>query len=127
MTADLNPSAQCFVAVMNQKPVGFIAVQHFPHPKAKNIKKIHRVVVLPDYQGIGIGKALMNFVAEHYTSKGYRLTITTSHPSINKSLKKPWRLYRSGKVQRPGRTSSLRELKRSNTASRMTCSWEYVK
>jgi GNAT superfamily N-acetyltransferase len=30
--------------------------------------RVSRLVVLPDYQGIGVGKRLLNFIAELYTS-----------------------------------------------------------
>jgi GNAT superfamily N-acetyltransferase len=31
--------------------------------------RVTRLVVLPDYQGIGVGKRLLNFVAELYSSQ----------------------------------------------------------
>jgi len=36
--------------MVNDEIAGFISVLHFPHPKVKNMKKVHRLVVLPDYQ-----------------------------------------------------------------------------
>lgn len=63
-----------------------LAVIHFPHSKNKRIKKIHRLVVLPDYQGLGIGKVFLDFVAKIYTKKGADVAITTSHPALAKSL-----------------------------------------
>lgn len=31
--------------------------------------RVSRLVVLPDYQGIGVGKRLLNIIAELYTSQ----------------------------------------------------------
>ena len=126
MNRDISPAAQVYVAEIWGKIVGFIAVLHFPHPTAKNIKRVTRLVVLPDYQGIGVGKALLNYVAELYHKKGFRMTITTSHPSLNKSMKFPWRLIRQGRVAQQGRTSKI-AVKNTLTVRRHTCSWEYKK
>lgn len=124
MNVSLNPSAQIYTATLWGKVVGFIAVLHFPHPHIKNMKKISRVVVLPDYQGVGIGKMLMQFIAKKYTNDGFRVTITTSHPAINKSMKLPWVLLRQGRVSRQGK-STIKHIAASSTRKRMTCSWEY--
>jgi GNAT superfamily N-acetyltransferase len=55
MSAELHNAAQCFVAYIDDNLVGFIAYIHLMHPKVKDIKMVHRLVVLPDYQGLGIG------------------------------------------------------------------------
>ena len=45
--------------------------------------RVTRLVVLPDYQGIGIGKRLLNFIAELYTSQTkIPFYILTSNPQI---------------------------------------------
>jgi GNAT superfamily N-acetyltransferase/alpha-D-ribose 1-methylphosphonate 5-triphosphate synthase subunit PhnL len=124
MSSDLNQTARVFVATLWGKVVGFIAVLHFPHPSVKNMKKISRVVVLPDYQGIGIGKQLLNFVGEYYTKRGFRMTITTSHPAFNKTLRSPWHLIRQSRVKGIGQTGQV-ALGKTVTANRITCSWEY--
>lgn len=125
MNKSLNDSAQVFVATLWGKIVGFIAVLHFPHPSAKNIKRISRIVVLPDYQGIGVGRVLINWVADYYSKKGFRMMITTSHPAINKTMRPPWKLLRQGRVHSVGKTSSIKGLDRTITMNRHTCSWEY--
>lgn len=124
MNSEINAGARIFVATLWGNLVGFIGVLHFPHPKVANMKKITRVVVLPDYQGIGVGKALMNFVGDHYTKTGFRLTITTSHPAINKSMRPPWYLMRQGRVGGIGQTGAV-GLNKTVTSNRNTCSWEY--
>ena len=44
--------------------------------------RVSRLVVLPDYQGVGIGRAMLSAVAEQYP----RLRITTSHPAMLRAL-----------------------------------------
>jgi GNAT superfamily N-acetyltransferase len=63
----LGAGARCYVAKLGDKPVAFIAVAHV-HMLVRYFR-VSRLVVLPDYQGIGVGKRLLNFVAEHYTSQ----------------------------------------------------------
>jgi len=68
-------------------------VLHFPHPKVKNMKKVHRLVILPDYQGAGIGIKLLESVGEYFMNDKQRYTIVTSAPSLIYALKKSnrWR------------------------------------
>jgi GNAT superfamily N-acetyltransferase len=45
-------------------------------------KRISRLVTLPDYQGLGIGMRLAERVCEDQSSRGFRLSIATSHPAV---------------------------------------------
>ena len=67
LSGSIAKGSRCYVAVYQDKPVGFIAVMHI-HMKSRYFR-VHRLVVLPDYQGIGLGKRLLNFIAELYTSQ----------------------------------------------------------
>lgn len=82
-----NNAANVFIATVNNEVAGFISVLHLPHPKAKNIKKVHRLVILPDYQGAGIGIKLLNEVGKIYKKDKWRYTIVTSAPSLINALK----------------------------------------
>ena len=96
---DLSKSPQQYVAFYNDKPVAFCAVINFPHPKIKPMWKTHRIVVLPDYQGIGIGTKLLDFVAQKYEPDYFG--ITTSLNGFAKRLMKneSMEVVRPGKVQ----------------------------
>ncbi len=83
-----NNAANVFIATVNDEVAGFLSVLHFPHPKTKNIKKVHRLVILPDYQGAGIGLKLLNEVGNLYKRENWRYTIVTSAPSLINALKK---------------------------------------
>lgn len=65
----------------------------------KNAKRVHRLVVLPDYQGIGIGMAFINKIAEMYRQQGYEFNLTTTTPAITYALRKSdkWILARYGR------------------------------
>lgn len=83
-----NNAASVYVAMINDEVAGFLSVLHLPHPKAKNIKKVHRLVILPDYQGAGFGIKFLNEVGKSYKNQDYRYTIVTSAPSLIVALKK---------------------------------------
>jgi len=68
----------------------------FKSVKAKYYR-VSRLVVLPDYQGIGVGKRLLNFIAELYSSQTKMpFYILTSNPQIIRGNMKGWRIARFG-------------------------------
>lgn len=83
------------------------------------------MVVLPDYQGIGLGGILLDFVGKYFTLKGFKFGITTSQPSLNFSLKKKknWSLIRIGRIN--GNNKSLKALNKTVSFNRITTSWFY--
>lgn len=123
MSSELNPSSHCYIGYINNNPVCFFAVLHFPHPKAKNIKKGHRLVVLPDYQGLGIGHLFSTYIADMYKKNGYRFIITSSTKSLFKqrSLDKRWIVTRKGRTK-----NSQGVLKNTNSQNKITYSYEYI-
>lgn len=82
LSAELNKAAQCFVAWADGKPVAFTSYLHFPHWGTRNIKMAHRIVVLPDYQGLGIAGRLSEWCGQYLYAQGYRYRIATSHPAM---------------------------------------------
>lgn len=120
-----NNAAKVFLAFINNQLAGFISILHFPHPKAKNIKKVHRLVVLPDFQGIGIGLRLLNEVGQIYKNEGFRYTIVTSQPSLINSLKNDskWICSHYGRVSNGGKKAIL---KNSISSNRVTASFELI-
>ena len=83
-----NNAANVFITTVNDEIAGFLSVLHFPHPKVKNMKKVHRLVILPDYQGAGFGIKFLNEVGNIYKKQKFRYTIVTSAPSLINALKK---------------------------------------
>ena len=85
LDTNLNPSAKCYCMTVNNKLAGFMGVGMFPHP-IQSYRKVHRLVIFPDYQGIGLGKIFLNFMGNYI--KDYPFAITTSQPALINSLKK---------------------------------------
>jgi GNAT superfamily N-acetyltransferase len=82
LSGDLLVSARCFGAWIGKDLVGFTSYRHFPHARVKNIKMGHRLVVLPDYQGLGIGGRLDDWLGQHLWDQGYRYRNTVAHPAL---------------------------------------------
>lgn len=123
-----NNAANVFIATVNDEIAGFISILHFPHPKAKNIKKVHRLVILPDYQGAGIGLRLLNEIGYIYKKQKYKYTIVTSAPSLINALKKSkeWICKRIGRATKPSENSNIKSLREEggNSSNRITASFE---
>jgi ABC-type lipoprotein export system ATPase subunit/GNAT superfamily N-acetyltransferase len=86
LTDELNKAAKCFLIMWNDKPIAFVGVLPFPHGSLKNAFRISRLVVLPDFQGLGVGFAVLNYVCSLYKSIGCRMFIKTSNPGLGEKL-----------------------------------------
>ena len=118
-----NNAARVFIATVNKVVCGFISVLHFPHPNTNKIKRVHRLIIFPDYQGLGIGIKLLNEIGKIYKKNGFRFTITSSAPSIIFSLKKSeiW------KCNHFGRNKSQRGIREDwSSSNRITVSFEMI-
>jgi ABC-type polar amino acid transport system ATPase subunit/GNAT superfamily N-acetyltransferase len=83
-----NNASSVYIALINNEIAGFLSVLPFPHPIVKNIKKVHRLVILPDYQGAGFGIKFLEEVGKLYKKEKWRYNIVTSAPSLIYALKK---------------------------------------
>ena len=120
----LNKSAKCSVGLINETPVVFHAMLHQPHAKVKNMKRGHRLVVLPDYQGLGIGNLFTCFIGDIWLKNGFRYVATASAPSLihNRIKNKKWILTSQTRHTTHGGSSTGV----SSSSKRFTCSFEYV-
>jgi len=125
LSADVNKASTCFIGLINDEPVAFTAVLPFPHPHKKNCYKGHRTVILPDYQGIGLGSAISDFAGAYYKERGKTYISTTSHPAMiaSRCKSKNWVMTRS-----PGHApvQSKQSFQKSGSASRLTASFQYI-
>jgi GNAT superfamily N-acetyltransferase len=119
MSAELSKIVRCFGLFVNDVLAGFIAVLYRPISSGKDRGKvlygISRVVILPDYQGLGLAFIFMNTIASAYKACGRRFRNFPAHPIfIRKSYadKKNWRL-----IKTPYTQSALAGNKRSRKTS----------
>lgn len=125
MNSDLNISSHCYIGYIGNKPVCFFAVIHHPHNQIRKFKRGHRLVVLPDYQGLGIGHKFSSYIADKYVRDGYRFIITSSTKSLYKQrlIDKRWIITRKGR----GKTHLGKEsLRITSVNSKLSFSYEYI-
>lgn len=125
MNTDLARNAQQFIGIMNGKIVCHTGV--IQAPLRKGFKQVHRLVVLPDYQGIGIGTKFITFIADYFKKQDYIMKLITTTPAIRFALDKSylWRLTRSGKVQPNGNKTYLAHFSNSESSNRITYTYVY--
>lgn len=83
LSSELHTGAKCFGAFLdNGDCVAFTSYIHFMHPRTDNIKMGHRLVVLPDYQGLGIAGRLDDWLGQYLYDRGLRYRNTVAHPAM---------------------------------------------
>lgn len=127
LSHNLHKAAACFQANVNGRPAAFASAIYFPHPTGGHWRE-HRTVCLPDFQGVGIGNALSEYVASMFAAKGvYRST--TTHPGmIRHRLKSPaWFCTRTPSlVDAPKKHGRKTGVAMTHAVYRLTSSFEYI-
>lgn len=129
LNTSLMINSKCFVAFWNNIPVAFTAWLYMPHPtRKKKFMREHRSVCLPDYQGVGIGNALSDKVAEYFTLQGFTAVSTTSHPAMIKARNKSihWKMTRKPSMASNSKMSTLQGMGDSHAWNRTPASFVYV-
>ena len=93
----MNKAAEQWVGIINGELVCHTGIIQFP--VRKGWKRVHRLVVLPDYQGVGVGTKFINFVCKTYVDSGWMVNLTTTTPALVHSLRRSedWVLHRFGR------------------------------
>ncbi len=86
--------------------------------------------MLPDYQGVGIGRKLLTWAAELYKKRDAApFIIVTSNPQIIRSGMLGWRITRAGRGGKINNKEFLKQMHgayRHGAENRLTVSLEYV-
>jgi GNAT superfamily N-acetyltransferase len=82
LDGNINKSSRCWIALWGDTPVGFASAIAFPNANFRNAWREHRTVVLPDYQGFGLGVRISDSVAKIFASEGCRYFSKTAHPRM---------------------------------------------
>ena len=82
-----------------------------PFPMQRGWKREHRLVIHPDFQGVGIGTRFQKIVAEKLYNEGYTIICTTTTPALYKKMIRDsdWYLYRHGVVKNNFKTLKGKE------------------
>jgi hypothetical protein len=125
LTSDICIKAECFLGFVEGRPAAFTAVLHKPTVSGGMYAE-HRTVCLPDFQGVGLGNALSEFVASLYVGrKGKPYCSTTSHPGmIQHRCRSPnWKMTRKPSFNS---TPTMQQFVATAACTRFTASFRYV-
>lgn len=82
LSHDLNMACRMFSLRMNDEPIAMCCVLPLPNGCFNNGYRIHRLVVLPEYQGLGIGTIMIKIICSIYNKFDKVIYIRTSHPKL---------------------------------------------
>lgn len=126
LTIERNKGFGHLVFEQNNKPVGIVIYKNQPSGTIKNGYALSRTVVLPDFQGLGIGKSISEFTAQILLSIGGRVFTKTINPALGE--------HRNNNInQRPTSKNGIyrndikgNNKKYKNTLKRLSYCHEYV-
>lgn len=127
LSADLNKAAHVYVGLINDEPACLCAVLTVPNAHIQNGRRFSRNVVLPDFQGIGLGRIFLDKVGSGLVAQGFKVYATASHPAqVHNFNKSPsWEMIRPpSRVAKQGQTSSL-STRMGVSRSRVTSSFRF--
>jgi len=132
---DIAGSAKCYAAFWPQpdgtsEPVAFTSwIHRMTRDRRPHDMREHRTVVLPDFQGIGIGNRISEIGASIFVGAGGRAFSTTSHPGMihYRNASPHWRTVRFGMAAATGGTGLLRRTSRPlDSCGRVTGGFQYI-
>jgi hypothetical protein len=131
MTSEINFASEMFLTTWDGIPVGFSACLAMPSGTLKNAWRGHRTVILPDYQGLGIGVRISNWMGERSISLGRRYFSKTAHPRMgqyrdNSSLWKPTSKNHHSRNDIHGKNKNYHEMNKTLRTNKWCYSHEYI-
>lgn len=130
LSAELNDASICYSIYWGETLVGFLACLSFPSGVVKYAWRVSRLVILPDYQNLNFGTAILEFLGDKYLTNGTKYFIRSSHLRLKSywSHSNKWvETSSSGKVsKRPKNPLEIQFGKRDTELNRIAYSFEYM-
>lgn len=130
LNTSMHKVARCFCAFWGGRPVAFSSAMH--SPGKVSVWREHRTVCLPDFQGVGIGNALSEFVASVMAGKGKGYYSVTSNPAMirHRAKSRLWTMIRKPKRTTPDRVAKNwaenRHVAKYRSVNRLVAGFKYV-
>jgi len=127
LTENVNKSCKFLLFTWNDKPVGIVAMINQPRKGCPNGFALSRTVVLPDFQGLGLGVKLSEFSAAIFKDMGGKVYTKTIHPALgtHRNNSENWRATSmNGKIRRSSSQNSDSSAK--NRLQRASYCHEYI-
>jgi ABC-type lipoprotein export system ATPase subunit len=125
LSADLSHAAECWLATVEQRPAVFAAVINH-RGQNEDCRREHRIVCLPDFQGVGLGSAVSEAIAAIYTGLGFTYYSRSGHPAMihHRSRSKSWRLC--GSISALSCPKQKGKFRKTESFGRLSASFAYV-
>jgi len=126
LTENVNKSCKFFLFQWNNKPVGIVAMINQPRKGCSNGFALSRTVVLPDFQGMGIGSKISEICASIFVGAGGKVYTKTVNPALGEYRNK------SNKFRPTAQNGKIRKLKEDtdkkarNRLTRASYCHEYI-
>jgi ABC-type lipoprotein export system ATPase subunit/GNAT superfamily N-acetyltransferase len=127
LTEDVNKSCKFLLFEWNEKPIGIVAIINQPRKGCSNGFALSRTVVLPDFQGMGLGVKLSEFCGGVIKNEGGLCFTKTINPSLGiyRNKSKLWRATSMNNKVRH-KSSSSSDTSAKNRLERASYCHEYI-
>lgn len=104
------------------------SVLPMPCGTSKHSFRSHRLVVLPDYQGLGIGTKVNEFFGQYYVEHGLKYFMRTTHTRLQRNMSSNpyWKPTSTNGKQRTGINESNTSTMMKYDDKRICASFEYL-
>ena len=129
LTENVNKSCKFLLFEWNDKPVGIVASLNSPGASRANAVSLSRTVVLPDYQGMGIGQKISDFTAAILKQNNHRVYTRTINPALGiyRSKSLLWKATgTNGKDANLGKRTREDGKQAADRKNRVSYSFEYI-
>ena len=119
LTESVNKGAKFLLFEWNTKPVSIVAILNTPRKGMPNGMAISRIVVLPDFQGLGLGSKICNFIGGIFINEGNKMYIKTVNPALGECFNKAenWRGTSMNGKKRTIKSADIKKYKNRVTRS----------
>jgi energy-coupling factor transporter ATP-binding protein EcfA2 len=127
LTEDVNKSCKFLLFEWNDKPIGIVAIINQPRKGCSNGFAISRIVVMPDFQGMGLGVKLLEFCGGLIRNNNGLCFIKTVNPALGVYFNnnKQWRgTAMNNKIRH--KSSSSSDISAKNRLERTSFCHEYI-
>lgn len=130
MSADFNKAAQMYLIYWGTTLVAMYSVLPIPSGTSKYAYRGHRLVVLPDFQGLGIGTKIIDFFGKYYVEHGLKHFARTTHIRLRRHFDADprWRATATNGKLRSGVNDDIdrKKIKIHFDDKRIAASYEYM-
>lgn len=130
LSAEMNKASTCYTIYWDDTLIGFRTILPMPSGTSKYSYRGSRLVILPDYQNLGFGTKILEFLCEYYLSKGYKFYDRSSHLRLGRHWSESplWLPTSSnGKVSnKPGASTKINFGAKDRQLNRVAYSFEYM-